>query len=244
MHAFLITQSTSENRLQYANKLIGDRGVNVNHIFRLVRSEEKKSIGIEDTTELKRWMGQVSTKPRVALIEEAQLLTVPAQQSLLKVIEEPEDSILIILTADSEMSLLPTVRSRCKIIRLRIEKKASSVILRSESASDEESSEAFEDFPLEKKTGEKILWLYGKLSEYAGKRVSPHQGSIGREIGIGFVEKIIGEISDQSLVNSYQGRREENQNRGKILNEAAKAHQKLKQNISSMLVLQEFVLRI
>lgn len=223
MHAFLITQSTSEDRFQFTNKLIGDRGIEVNHIFKLIKSEEKKSIGIEDTKELKRWMGQVSAKPRAALIEEAQLLTIPAQQSLLKVIEEPGDSTLIILTADSEMSMLPTVKSRCKIVRLKskIEDIKSKI----------EKDNFFSDFLFDKGASGRILWLYGKLSEFAGKRISPHQGSIGREMGMGFIEQII-EEEHIKLENP------------KILNEAAKAHQRLKQNISPTLVLQEFILNI
>lgn len=236
MHAFLITQSTPEKRLDKADELIRERNVDSKNRFLLVKDPEKKSIGIEDTKELKRWMGQVSTKPRAALIGEAQLLTVPAQQSLLKTLEEPGGSAIVILTADSEMSLLPTVRSRCKIIRLKskIENIKSKI----------ENDNLFSDFPFDKRAGEKILWLYRELSEYAGKKMSPHQGSIGRETGIGFIEKLIEEINNQLLVNSYQGNQKEHQNQAKILDEAAKAYQRLKQNISPMLVLQEFVLRI
>lgn len=223
MHAFLITQSTSEDRFQFTNKLISDRGIEVNHIFKLIKSEEKKSIGIEDTKELKKWIGQISTKPRAALIEEAQLLTIPAQQSLLKVIEEPGDSAIVILTADAEMSLLPTVRSRCKIVRLKskIEDIKSKI----------EKDNLFSDFLFDKGASGRILWLYGKLSEFAGKKVSPHQGSIRKETGVSFIEQII-EEEHIKLENP------------KILDEAAKVHRRLKQNISPMLTLQEFALNI
>ena len=42
-----------------------------------------------------------------------------AENALLKTLEEPPDNAKIILTASLENALLPTVTSRCEIIRLR-----------------------------------------------------------------------------------------------------------------------------
>ncbi len=55
---------------------------------------------------------------RVALIEKADRLNDEAQSALLKTLEEPPAGVTIILCADQEDQLLPTVRSRC--VRLRL----------------------------------------------------------------------------------------------------------------------------
>jgi DNA polymerase-3 subunit delta' len=55
---------------------------------------------------------------RVALITSAQRMNDDAQGALLKTLEEPPAGVTLILCADDEDRLLPTVRSRCARIRL------------------------------------------------------------------------------------------------------------------------------
>jgi DNA polymerase-3 subunit delta' len=55
---------------------------------------------------------------RVAIVEHADRLNEDAQSALLKTLEEPPAATTLILCADEEERLLPTVRSRCARIRL------------------------------------------------------------------------------------------------------------------------------
>jgi DNA polymerase-3 subunit delta' len=55
---------------------------------------------------------------RVAIIESADRMNEDAQSALLKTLEEPPPGVTIILTADREWRLMPTVRSRCQRVRL------------------------------------------------------------------------------------------------------------------------------
>lgn len=55
---------------------------------------------------------------RVAILERADRLTDDAQTALLKTLEEPPAGVTIVLCADDEERLMPTVRSRCTRIRL------------------------------------------------------------------------------------------------------------------------------
>lgn len=55
---------------------------------------------------------------RVAIFERADRLTEDAQSALLKLLEEPPSGVAIVLCADDEDRLLPTVRSRTARIRL------------------------------------------------------------------------------------------------------------------------------
>jgi DNA polymerase III subunit delta' len=55
---------------------------------------------------------------RVAIIEAAHRMNEDAQAALLKTLEEPPSETTIILCADAEEPILPTIRSRCARIRL------------------------------------------------------------------------------------------------------------------------------
>ena len=55
---------------------------------------------------------------RVAIVESAHRMNEDAQAALLKTLEEPPSDTTIILCADAEEPLLPTIRSRCARLRL------------------------------------------------------------------------------------------------------------------------------
>ena len=55
---------------------------------------------------------------RVAVIEGADRMNEDAQSALLKTLEEPPAGVVIVLCADQEDRLMPTVRSRCARVRL------------------------------------------------------------------------------------------------------------------------------
>ena len=55
---------------------------------------------------------------RVAIIESADRMNEDAQSALLKTLEEPSPGVVIVLCADQEDRLMPTVRSRCARVRL------------------------------------------------------------------------------------------------------------------------------
>lgn len=55
---------------------------------------------------------------KVVHIKHAQNMNVNAANALLKVLEEPTDKTFILLEADSISRMLPTIRSRCRIIHL------------------------------------------------------------------------------------------------------------------------------
>lgn len=55
---------------------------------------------------------------RVAIVEAAHRMNEDAQASLLKTLEEPPVGVTLILCADAEEPLLPTIRSRCARLRL------------------------------------------------------------------------------------------------------------------------------
>ncbi|KPJ70909.1 hypothetical protein AMJ51_00610 [Microgenomates bacterium DG_75] len=80
----------------------------------------ENSIGINQVRVLKKFLSlrPYQAKNKVSLFLEAEKLTLPAQNSLLKTLEEPPPHSSIILLVNQLESLLPTIISRVKITRL------------------------------------------------------------------------------------------------------------------------------
>ena len=75
--------------------------------------------GIDDVRE---WLGWIKIAPgvnkkKVLVIGDSQNLSVEAQNALLKTLEEPPDNVSIILQSFDEDLLLPTIVSRCVVLR-------------------------------------------------------------------------------------------------------------------------------
>ncbi len=56
---------------------------------------------------------------QVFLLEQPELLTAPAANSLLKILEEPLPGTVFLLNTEDERSLLPTIVSRCRVVYFR-----------------------------------------------------------------------------------------------------------------------------
>jgi DNA polymerase-3 subunit delta' len=81
----------------------------------IVRAGTKRDIGIDRAREVREFvqLQPAQASERIVLIEEAERLTVPAQNALLKTLEEPPPRARLWLTASLVDALLPTLRSRC-----------------------------------------------------------------------------------------------------------------------------------
>jgi len=86
---------------------------------RAAKETRKKEIGIERARELKRFahLHAVAAPRKMAIVDDADRLSLAAQNALLKTLEEPPGGALIVLVTASPGALLPTVRSRCQRVR-------------------------------------------------------------------------------------------------------------------------------
>jgi hypothetical protein len=110
--------------------------------------EKEKSIGI---SEIRKGIDFLKEKPfsyknKFLIILNADKLTIQAQNSLLKTLEEPPQYGQIILSTRAQNSLLETILSRCRLISLKSEK---------EDDSDIKGSLSFEKL-LKMKMGERL----------------------------------------------------------------------------------------
>lgn len=106
MTAIVIDGGTQADRQEYISKLLGPK-LELIHL-----SIEKSFITIKQIHDLNDSLAITPRLPRLVWIEEANLLTLPAQNALLKTLEEPPANTKFYLTCQSKSSLLPTILSR------------------------------------------------------------------------------------------------------------------------------------
>lgn len=87
-----------------------------------VTHEKPNSISVDDIRE--QVNHTIAIKPyqspyKIYIIDRAETMTVQAQNALLKTIEEPPEYAVILLLTENAQALLPTINSRCVILKLR-----------------------------------------------------------------------------------------------------------------------------
>ena len=87
-----------------------------------VTHEKPSSISVDEIRE--QLNGDILIKPysspyKIYIIPEADLMTVQAQNALLKTLEEPPEYAIIFLLTENADNLLATIRSRCVMLKLR-----------------------------------------------------------------------------------------------------------------------------
>ena len=83
------------------------------------KEEEQKSIKIDTIRSIIKFasLAPSYSNRKVIIIDDADTMTIDAQNSLLKTLEEPPSSTIIILVTSKENLLLPTIISRCMRIK-------------------------------------------------------------------------------------------------------------------------------
>ncbi|HEX5670856.1 MAG TPA: DNA polymerase III subunit delta', partial [Sulfuricurvum sp.] len=109
--SILITERFEEKSLEIEQELLPLRCV------RFIREDFK----IEDAKEVisEAYKSEAQTK---TLILGAKSFTIPAQNALLKILEEPPHNIVFLLLAPNKSTFLPTVRSRLSLSQERNER--------------------------------------------------------------------------------------------------------------------------
>ncbi|MDO8639739.1 MAG: hypothetical protein Q7R53_02325 [bacterium] len=128
MQSFIIVSRNKEEREKYALNLCNDYkidnfDISVIEQEKSASSESKqttKSIGINEIRSFKKkiFLKPFRGKTKAVILKVSDVLTMDAQNSLLKILEEPPADTIIIITISNKDSLLGTIHSRCKLIEL------------------------------------------------------------------------------------------------------------------------------
>lgn len=102
---------------------IGSVALHKHPYVRIVGPNDRSVITIDAVRELQRFLqlrttGMQSIR-RVVIVENADSLTLEAQNAFLKILEEPPEDTIILLTTAHARTLLPTIRSRVQTLSIR-----------------------------------------------------------------------------------------------------------------------------
>ncbi|MBU6140191.1 MAG: AAA family ATPase [Proteobacteria bacterium] len=127
--------SYQNNKLPHAILILGKKGIGKatfardfamqitksnSDILVVEKEAEKREIGVEKIRNIKDFVNQTSafSEDKFIIIDSACELTRSAANSLLKILEEPRPNNFIVLVAHNLHRVLPTIRSRCRIVRI------------------------------------------------------------------------------------------------------------------------------
>lgn len=103
-----------------ATELLGTKAQHASYFLNI--APDGKSIGIEQIRELQKFLQLKTTGTRktrrVIVMDDADTMTIEAQNALLKLLEEPPADTVLILTAHKPHQLRPTIHSRVQTINV------------------------------------------------------------------------------------------------------------------------------
>lgn len=117
----LLCENSNEEPCNTCKSCIQAEGENNPDII-IVRHEKPNSISIDEIREQVNndiFMKPYANKHKVYIIPEADKMTEQAQNAILKTIEEPPSYAVLILLTENVDALLPTIQSRCVMLKLR-----------------------------------------------------------------------------------------------------------------------------
>lgn len=126
-HAVILVGPDGSGKLSLAHHLIEEAlelpvGGFADHPYTMAIGveEDKKLIAIEAIRQIEQFLSLkvpgTQRYDRAIIIEDAHLLSLEAQNALLKTLEEPPSGTLLVMTASHLQALLPTIRSRAQTI--------------------------------------------------------------------------------------------------------------------------------
>ena len=121
-HAIVLIAPTGSGKetvlRELASRILGNHPSG--RLFEVLPEPDKVFIGIEGIRKIKIAIKLASNEQRVILIPNANTMTPEAQNSLLKILEEPPKNVTFLLSSPGKEQLLETVVSRTQVWQLRL----------------------------------------------------------------------------------------------------------------------------
>ena len=184
MKSILIISKDKKKQEEYISKLIQEFAIDR---FELTEIEKEESIGIEEVRIIQKnlFLAPQKGTVRAVIIKTNDNITLQAQNALLKTLEEPPSHTIIVVTASTKESLLPTILSRTTIVNLD-----------SENPKDQQS-----DFTKD------ILFLEEITLGSIGKRMQlAYNISQSKEEALVFLENVIQGLREKLINDCISGR--------------------------------------
>lgn len=120
MIARVIISAKLDSRINELQRILKEAGFSLSHPDLMYVDAEQK-YGVELSKQIREFLSikPYQAKGKAVVLEYADRLTTEAQNSLLKTLEEPPEHALILLGAENESRLLPTILSRCQVTHVQ-----------------------------------------------------------------------------------------------------------------------------
>lgn len=118
MHAYLVTGGSQDDRRVYIRETLAK--ATIAPIDQITIQDDEATIGIDAVRTLTEQLSfsPIASRTRGVVIKNSHSMSLSAQNAFLKTLEEPPGDALIILETNQPDALLPTILSRCHIIRV------------------------------------------------------------------------------------------------------------------------------
>jgi DNA polymerase-3 subunit delta' len=122
-HAILLYGAKGSGKASFAKEFVNEilENKNFHHpdILLIEKEAGKKEIGVEKIRTISTFLNQTSaiSAHKFIIIDSACELTRSASNAILKILEEPRRNNFLILIAHSKSKILPTILSRCQIVK-------------------------------------------------------------------------------------------------------------------------------
>lgn len=117
MRSFIVASKIEEKSLEKAQEICKENKIDK---FDITTEAFEKTIGIGDVRKLQKnlFLKPLAGENKALIINAFPGITIESQNALLKVLEEPPLSTFMFLLVENINILLPTILSRCKVIKL------------------------------------------------------------------------------------------------------------------------------
>lgn len=104
---------------EFISEILGSKNSHHPDILLIEKEAGKKEIGVEKIRTISAFLNQTSaiSANKFIIIDSACELTRSASNAILKILEEPHSNNFLILIAHSKSKILPTILSRCQIVK-------------------------------------------------------------------------------------------------------------------------------
>jgi len=199
---------------EFAKMILGGKLEN-NPDYEIVETEEK-AIKIDQIRELQKSILKkpINSEKKVYIIPQANKLNVAAQNCLLKTLEEPPAYAVLILISSSVYSVIGTVRSRVKLIKISTDEKLEvrdEVVAILDNLKYKNQVEVLKYADFFEKNKDNIIEILHEMLIYCNKRILDYKNQLLNEYNcdtitfakyvpiINFAEKRINENSNFSM---------------------------------------------
>jgi DNA polymerase-3 subunit delta' len=123
-HAILLSGKEGVGKasfaLEFALEIIGSKNKNHPDLLLIEKEEGKRDISIDQIRKIAPFLNQTSaiSKNRFIIVDAADNFNKSSANAILKVLEEPSKNCFLILISHSLSKLLPTIKSRCQIVKI------------------------------------------------------------------------------------------------------------------------------